>query len=78
MPAAYSEDGLDCASLEQDLFGASSKEEYSLEKWLNGDLIHTDILDALLTMGIDIGFTDNDICNKSRTFMFYDNNNHLL
>tara|TARA_B100000925_G_C22010120_1_gene475836 strand:- start:2939 stop:4096 length:1158 start_codon:yes stop_codon:yes gene_type:complete len=74
VPAAYSEDGLDCASLEQDLFGASSKEEYSLEKWLRGDLIHTDILDALLTMRIDIGFTDNDICKKSRTFMFYDNN----
>ena len=74
----YSEDGLDCASLEQDLFGASSKEEYSLEKWLNGDLIHTDILDALLTMGIDIGFTDNDICKRSRTYMFYDHNNEVM
>ena len=78
VPAAYSEDGLDCASLELDLFGASSKEEYSLEKWLNGDLIHTDILDALLTMGINIGFTDNEICKKSRTYMFYDHNHEVM
>jgi hypothetical protein len=78
VPAKYSEDGLDCASLEQDLFGASTKEEYSLEKWLNGDLIHTDILDALLTMGIDIGFTENDVCKKSKTLMFFDNNSDTI
>ena len=78
IPATYSENGSYCPSLEQEFFGASSNGEYSFEKWVKGELIQTEILDAMRTIGTQVGFMDLNTCKKHNPIMYYENDSETL
>ena len=69
VPAKFSKDGLDCASLELDFFGASDSTGFSLDRWRKGFYINTQLLDTILNTGIDVGFMDNDVCSKKKKLL---------
>ena len=79
VPAKFSKDGLDCASLELDFFGASDSTGFSLERWREGLYINTQLLDTILNTGIDVGFMDNDVCSKKhKTLMYFSNEENMI
>ena len=78
IPATYSENGSYCPSLEQEFFGASSNGEYSFDKWVKGELIQTEILDAMRTIGTQVGFMDLNTCKKHNPIMYYENDSETL
>ena len=78
-PSAYSTNGEICPSLERNFFGSHNERNFSYEKWYNGELIQTEILDILRTMGTQIGFQENNKCNKKNpVYMYYDSNTETL
>lgn len=72
VPAAYSNGGNQCPTLEQDFFGANTEYDYTYERWVNGNLIKTDILDTMRMMKINVGFPDSDMCTEGRPIMYFD------
>ena len=79
VPAKFSKDGLDCASLELDFFGSSGSLRPSLEHWREGFYINTKLLDTILNTGIDVGFMDNEVCSKkNKTLMYFSNEENMI
>ena len=78
IPAAYSEDGEECPTLELDLFGSQESEDYTFDKWYRGELIQTDLLDSIRTMNIKVGFNDDDACEGRSPVMYYSGTENMI